>query len=40
MHPQRMGDEQEIRVLRIPPGVLVALDGSPLHASQVRQMLL
>lgn len=32
MHPQGMSDEQQIRVLRIPHGVLVALDAPPLHA--------
>ena len=40
VHPQGVGDEQQVRVLRIPLGVLVALDRPPLHAGEVRQFLL
>lgn len=40
MHPERMCNQQEIRVLRVPLGALVALDRPPLHAGEVRQLLL
>ena len=40
MHPQGMSNEQQVGVLRIPPGILVALDRSPLHAGEVCQLLL
>ena len=37
---ERMGDEQQVRVLRISLRVLVALDAAPLHAGEVRQLFL
>lgn len=40
VHSQRMCDEQQIRELRVPLGVLVALDASAFHAGEVGQLLL
>jgi hypothetical protein len=40
MNPQSMGDQKQIRELRIPLGVLVSLDRPTLHAGEVRQLLL
>lgn len=40
VHSQRVRNEQQIRELRIPLGVLVALDASAFHAGEVGQLLL
>jgi len=40
VHSQRVRNEQQIRELRIPLGVLVALDAAALHAGEVGQLLL
>jgi len=40
MHPQGVGDEQQVRELRIPLSVLIALDRPPFHTGEVRQLLL
>jgi hypothetical protein len=37
MNPQRMRDQQQIRELRIPLGILVPLDRPPLKARKVGQ---
>jgi len=37
---QRLGEEQQIRIARISHSVLVALDGSPLDAHAVAELLL
>lgn len=37
---QSVGDEQQVRILRIPDGVLVALDRPPIDAGEVRELLL
>lgn len=40
MHMQRMRDQQQIRKPRIPLSILVPLDRPPLHAGEMRQLLL
>lgn len=40
MNPQSMSDEQQVRKLRIPLRVLIALDAAPLHAGPVCELLL
>lgn len=40
MYPQGVGDEQQVRELRIPLGILIALDAAPLHAGESGELLL
>lgn len=40
MHLQRVGEQQQVRELRIPPSILIPLNRPPLQAGQMGQRLL
>ncbi len=40
MHPQRMGNQQQIRIPWIPPTAFVALDAAAVDTGEVAEFLL